>query len=55
MRNDKTEQNEKMDTKGYEKPTVTDYGDLRELTATNTTGSVTDVPLGGPGGRLTRP
>jgi hypothetical protein len=39
------------DTKGpldYAKPTVSDYGDLQELTATNTTGNSTDVPFGTP-------
>jgi hypothetical protein len=33
---------------GYEKPDVKDYGDLRELTATHTTGHHTDVPKGTP-------
>jgi hypothetical protein len=32
----------------YEKPEVKDYGDLRELTATQVTGSQTDVPKGTP-------
>ncbi len=32
----------------YEKPQVTDYGDLRELTATQSTGTHTDVPKGTP-------
>jgi hypothetical protein len=32
----------------YEKPEVKDYGDLRELTATQTKGTKTDVPLGTP-------
>lgn len=32
----------------YSKPTVSDYGDLEDLTATNVTGSSTDVPLGFP-------
>jgi hypothetical protein len=32
----------------YEKPLVTDYGDLRELTATQHTGTQTDVPKGTP-------
>ena len=32
----------------YQKPEVTDYGDLRELTATSPTGHHTDVPLGTP-------
>ncbi len=44
-----------LDPKGYEKPMVTDYGDLREMTAVSATGSVTDVPLGGSAGRLTNP
>ena len=30
----------------YEKPEVKDYGDLRELTAQQVTGSATDVPKG---------
>lgn len=33
----------------YEKPTIVDYGDLRELTATSGT-QVTDVPQGTPVG-----
>ncbi|MEX0815876.1 MAG: lasso RiPP family leader peptide-containing protein [Gaiellales bacterium] len=32
----------------YEKPEVKDYGDLRELTATQATGTQTDVPKGTP-------
>ena len=32
----------------YSKPTVSDYGDLQELTAQNQFGSSTDVPLGFP-------
>jgi hypothetical protein len=32
----------------YEKPEVKDYGDLRELTQTHSTGTQTDVPLGTP-------
>ena len=32
----------------YTKPEVKDYGDLRELTAANTTGTKTDVPKGTP-------
>jgi hypothetical protein len=32
----------------YVKPQVTDYGDLRELTATQITGTQTDVPKGTP-------
>jgi hypothetical protein len=32
----------------YVKPEVKDYGDLRELTATSTTGTKTDVPKGTP-------
>jgi hypothetical protein len=39
----------KQETKvEYTKPQVRDYGELRELTASLTTGSVTDVPLGAP-------
>jgi hypothetical protein len=33
---------------GYEKPEIKDYGDLRELTATQRKGTKTDVPLGTP-------
>ncbi len=32
----------------YEKPQVKDYGDLRELTASNPSGTQTDVPIGTP-------
>lgn len=32
----------------YTKPSVSDYGDLQELTATNVIGTSTDVPLGTP-------
>ena len=32
----------------YSKPTVSDYGDLQELTAQNVSGTSTDVPLGFP-------
>lgn len=32
----------------YEKPTVKDYGDLRELTVASTFGPETDVPKGTP-------
>jgi hypothetical protein len=32
----------------YEKPEVTDYGNLEELTATSTNGPQTDVPKGTP-------
>ena len=32
----------------YEKPEVTDYGTLEELTATGTPGSQLDVPKGTP-------
>ncbi len=32
----------------YEKPQVVDYGELRELTATQATGTHTDVPKGTP-------
>lgn len=35
-------------TPAYTKPTIIDYGDLRELTAAQTLGSVTDVPIGTP-------
>jgi hypothetical protein len=30
----------------YEKPVISDYGDLKELTAASATGTHTDVPLG---------
>ena len=30
----------------YTRPAISDYGDLQELTASNLTGSHTDVPLG---------
>ena len=30
----------------YEKPVISDYGDLKELTAQLTSGSQTDVPIG---------
>jgi hypothetical protein len=32
----------------YTKPEVKDYGDLRALTATSTSGTKTDVPKGTP-------
>jgi hypothetical protein len=32
----------------YEKPEIKDYGDLRELTQTQATGTQTDVPKGTP-------
>lgn len=32
----------------YEKPEVKDYGDLRELTRAQITGTQTDVPFGTP-------
>jgi hypothetical protein len=32
----------------YEKPEIRDYGDLRELTQTQKTGTQTDVPFGTP-------
>jgi len=32
----------------YTKPQVRDYGELRELTASQITGTITDVPLGAP-------
>lgn len=32
----------------YEKPVISDYGDLKELTAGTVTGTHTDVPLGTP-------
>jgi hypothetical protein len=40
--------NDQSGAPDYSKPTVSDYGDLQELTATNVTGSSTDVPLGTP-------
>jgi hypothetical protein len=42
------EQHETPRLTEYEKPRVTDYGDLRELTATQSTGTQTDVPKGTP-------
>jgi hypothetical protein len=30
----------------YTKPAISDYGDLKELTAASNTGTHTDVPLG---------
>jgi hypothetical protein len=42
------EQHENPRPEEYEKPLVTDYGDLRELTSTQTTGTQTDVPKGTP-------
>jgi hypothetical protein len=35
-------------TTDYEKPEVTDYGDLRDLTAATSVGTQTDVPKGTP-------
>jgi hypothetical protein len=32
----------------YEKPQISDYGDLKDLTAGMQTGTHTDVPLGTP-------
>jgi hypothetical protein len=37
-----------MDRPKYEVPSVTDYGDLQELTANNNVPVVTDVPQGTP-------
>jgi hypothetical protein len=42
------EQHETPRPTEYEKPRVTDYGDLRELTATQSIGTQTDVPKGTP-------
>jgi hypothetical protein len=42
------EKNESPRSTEYVKPQVTDYGDLRELTATQITGTQTDVPKGTP-------
>jgi hypothetical protein len=42
------EKHEELRDAEYVKPKVTDYGDLRELTATQTTGTHTDVPKGTP-------
>lgn len=33
----------------YSRPEISDYGDLQELTANNTTSGVTDVPIKTPG------
>ena len=40
--------NEKNGAPEYSKPVVSDYGDLEQLTASNPTGTQTDVPLGTP-------
>jgi hypothetical protein len=40
--------NEPQKRPKYTKPEVTDLGDLRELTATNSNQPFTDVPLGQP-------
>jgi hypothetical protein len=32
----------------YKKPEIRDYGELRELTAANASGTITDVPKGSP-------
>jgi hypothetical protein len=40
--------NDKNGALDYSKPTVSDYGDLQELTATQATGTQTDVPCGTP-------
>jgi|GEM_PF-3519366 len=37
-------------TPQYERPRVTDLGDLAELTQTTTSSGLTDVPKGFPGG-----
>ena len=39
-----------MSTEKYESPTVTDYGDLQEITANNTIPQFVDVPQGTPVG-----
>jgi hypothetical protein len=39
-----------MGTDAYEQPTVTDYGDLAELTANNAFPAFVDVPQGTPVG-----
>ena len=39
-----------LDTPIYESPTVTDYGDLQELTANNAIPQFVDVPQGTPVG-----
>jgi hypothetical protein len=31
---------------GYEKPAVVDYGDIEDITATNHTNNLSDVPIG---------
>lgn len=41
-------ENEQKEPK-YEKPEIKDYGDLRELTQIQATGTHTDVPKGFPG------
>jgi hypothetical protein len=42
------EQHESHRPAEYETPRIRDYGDLRELTATASTGTQTDVPKGTP-------
>ncbi len=37
-----------MQTPNYESPTVTDYGDLQEITANNAIPQFVDVPQGTP-------
>ena len=37
-----------MQTPGYEEPTITDYGDLQEITANNAVPQFVDVPQGTP-------
>jgi hypothetical protein len=37
-----------MDTPTYEGPRLTDYGDLQDLTASNTAPTFVDVPEGTP-------
>jgi hypothetical protein len=44
----RVEQHETPRPAEYEKPQIADYGDLRELTATQSTGTRTDVPKGTP-------
>jgi hypothetical protein len=48
MEQDRNEMEQDRNGPKYEKPEVKDYGDLRELTQIQTTGTQTDVPKGTP-------
>jgi hypothetical protein len=49
---DKTDETRSDDQLEYVAPMIVDYGDIVEITAQNTTGGHTDVPLGGPANHL---